>query len=334
MTNRLRRVFNPDWYHGKNKKKTFFEGWYYKLVTKDESQALAIIPGILEHPDPLKAKAFIICLEASTKISYFVEFPPDLFSAKNNKFDIAIGGNRFQSDKIDISINRKDIKLFADLSFRHLKPWPVSLLSPGIMGWYAWVPFMECFHGVLSMDHTINGTVIINGSEKDLDGGRGYIEKDWGTAFPEAWIWQQANHFSDDDISLTASIAIIPWIRKPFPGFIIGFLWEGRLFRFATYTGAKIVQLKLNENEVLWIVEDKKYILEMLTTPGSFLSLRAPTPNGMDRQIKESINSTIDVKLYQKIKTGETLIYQGKGRNAGLEMEGNIDRLLNMVQNV
>ena len=23
------------------------------------------------------------------------------------------------------------------------------------MGWYAWVPFMECYHGVLSLDHTI-----------------------------------------------------------------------------------------------------------------------------------------------------------------------------------
>ena len=28
----------------------------------------------------------------------------------------------------------------AKLSFKGGEPWPVSWFSPGIMGWYAWIP--------------------------------------------------------------------------------------------------------------------------------------------------------------------------------------------------
>ena len=38
--------FNHENYHGWFKKKTFFEGWYYKIVDKTEKYAFAIIPGI------------------------------------------------------------------------------------------------------------------------------------------------------------------------------------------------------------------------------------------------------------------------------------------------
>ena len=52
----------------------------------------------------------------------------------------------------------------------------------------------------------------------------------------------------------------------------------------------------------------------------------------MTRLIAESIDSQVEVRLYQKIKTGKTLVYQGIGKNGGLEVEGNIDRLLEMIQ--
>ena len=90
--------------------------------------------------------------------------------------------------------------------------------------------------------------------------------------------------------------------------------------------------MALESNEIHWVVEDKQHILEMHTQKGSSVSLRAPTPGGMTRQIAESIDSSVEVRLFKKIKTGKTLIYQGMGKNAGLEVEGNIDRLLKMVQ--
>ena len=76
---------------------------------------------------------------------------------------------------------------------------------------------MECYHGVLSFDHAIHGALAVNGREHDFGRGRGYIEKDWGQAFPAAWVWFQTNHFSEPGVCLTASVAIIPWVGRAFP---------------------------------------------------------------------------------------------------------------------
>ena len=29
---------------------------------------------------------------------------------------------------------------------------PASLLLPDVMGWFAWIPMMECRHGVVNLD--------------------------------------------------------------------------------------------------------------------------------------------------------------------------------------
>ena len=44
--NRLHAIWNPHVYHGWGKTKRYFEGWYYKIVSKDQNNAFAIIPGI------------------------------------------------------------------------------------------------------------------------------------------------------------------------------------------------------------------------------------------------------------------------------------------------
>ncbi len=44
-------------------------------------------------------------------------------------------------------------------------------LDPGIMGWYKYVPFMQCYHGVVSLNHELKGQLRINGSEHVFDDG-------------------------------------------------------------------------------------------------------------------------------------------------------------------
>ena len=121
------------------------------------------------------------------------------------------------------------------------------------MGWYAWVPKMECYHGVLGFDHQITGSLEFNGTELDFTNGRGYIEKDWGVAFPEGYVWMQSNHFNRPRVCLTASIAMIPWLGSAFRGFIVGLWIDRQLYRFATYTGAKTDLIEITDREVIWI---------------------------------------------------------------------------------
>jgi len=88
----------------------------------------------------------------------------------------------FEEHRYAVIDSRHQRNVRGSLCFSCINPWPVTLLSPGVMGWYAWVPFMECYHGVVSLDHTIEGIlhVDVDGTAVDFGGGRGYTEKDWG----------------------------------------------------------------------------------------------------------------------------------------------------------
>ena len=96
---------------------------------------------------------------------------------------------------------------------------------------------------------------MINDRSVDFSGGRGYIEKDWGMTFPRAYIWMQSNHFQRAGVSLTASVATIPWLTGWFRGFLVGLLVEGILYRFTTYLGSKINQLSVNDRFVTWSLQ-------------------------------------------------------------------------------
>jgi hypothetical protein len=186
---------------------------------------------------------------------------------------------------------------------------------------------MECYHGIVSLDHEIQGELVINGRQVGFSGGRGYTEKDWGKSFPAAWVWLQTNHFDEPGTSLTASVAIIPWLRRSFPGFIIGFWYRGVLYRLATYTGAWIEKLDISDKVICWIVRDKGYRLEIEAVRSEGGLLQAPTTVDMGRRIVETLGAEVSVALYEVGKSGEHLLFRGCGRHAGLEAAGDLVRL-------
>jgi len=326
----LRTIMNPAFYHGHGRKPPFFEGWYFKVVGASEEHRYAIIPGVSLGKDTHSQHAFIQVLDGRTGHATYHEYPTQEFWAAERSFDIRIGPNRFSANRIVLDLEGDGHTVRGELTFRGVTPWPVTLASPGIMGWYAWVPFMECYHGVVSLDHEVRGSLEVDGQDLDFSGGRGYIEKDWGPSFPSAWVWFQTNHFGLSGTSLTASIAIIPWIRTSFPGYIIGFWHGGRLYRFATYTGAKVAHLDIADERVVWAIQDGRHRLEVVATRAQGGLLHAPTTSDMSRRIAETLNATVDVKLSRLERGGSTTLFEGTGRHAGLEAVGDLDRLVSM----
>ena len=69
MFKRLQAFFNPEYFQGWGKTKSYFEGWYYKIVDKNASKAFAIIPG-LAIDDAGKRHAFIQILENILEILF------------------------------------------------------------------------------------------------------------------------------------------------------------------------------------------------------------------------------------------------------------------------
>ncbi len=325
MIDTLRRTLHPEGYHGTDRRAPYFEGWYFKIVDAAEHQRYAVIPGIsLAHGDG-GPHSFVQVLDGVTGDTLYVRYPVEAFSAAQRTLDVRVGPNRFTWKGMTLDLTDSRLPLRGSITFDDPKPWPVTLLSPGIMGWYAWVPFMECYHGVLSFDHSLEGRLETNSGANDFAGGRGYIEKDWGQAFPSGWVWLQTNHFTTPGTCLTGSIARIPWIGTVFSGFIIGLLWKGQLYRFATYTGARTVRLSIEANAVSWVIEDALYRLTLQAHQAELGSLRGPSTRDMGRAVPETLSATVDVEF--ATRTG-TVLFKETGRCGGMEVGGDTHELV------
>jgi len=320
MFNSLQALFHPDRYQGWGKTKRYFEGWYFKVVNADETKAFAFIPGIAMDENG-NQQAFVQIMDGKKRSAEYHKFGADEFQSTSDKFEIEIAQNFFSNDFLRLNLPTAS----GQLHFTNLVPWTNKWYSPGIMGPYSFVPFMECYHGILSMDHRIDGRLIIHGETIDFTGGRGYIEKDWGQSFPSAYYWMQTNHFTLPGISVKASVAKIPWMGSSFVGFIAGVWIQDRLIEFTTYNGSKLIKSYADKKEVKLIMENRKYRIDILAQREKVTQLASPILGFMDGRIEESMTSKIDVQLYDK--RSRNIILLDTGRNAGLEVAGNIKNI-------
>jgi tocopherol cyclase len=323
---RLRRIFHPEIFQGKYKTKTdYFEGWYFKIIDNAQDAPLAIIPGVSYQKDGRDNHAFIQIMDVKHGKVHYFRFPLSEFHADEKTFEVHIGDNYFSRTKLRLNIENEKGSFTGHLQFDKIVPFPQTLTNPGIMGPFTFIPHMECYHGIVNIHEEIQGCLTFNQVKYCYDGGYGYIEKDWGTSFPEAWIWLQSNHFPEKNISLMFSYAKIPWLGKSFMG-LISFLRIGeKLYRFGTYTRAKIDQLTTINGQLAITLSDKHHVLTIQVENGPGGKLRAPKNGLMAEEIRESISGIVHVSL--KTKGGE-ILYQGTGVQTGVEISDGMEKML------
>lgn len=327
MKKYIHTVLHPEAYHEGWLKPPFFEGWYFKVVDAARANAFAFIVGVFRQPEVDKSQAFIQVLEGNTGNVHIFDFPYSAFSFTAHDFEIQVADNRFTLQGIQVNLKNQDFSISGTLSFAKGTAWPVRWFAPGIMGPFGWLNFMECYHGLLSFDHQVKGNLMVNQNSLSFDGGRGYIEKDFGKAFPHAWIWLQTNHFQRKGTSLSASIAVIPFAGLRFKGVIIGLWHQGRLHAFTTYNGARVKSFEVEDNKASLLIKKGRWQLQFDAERVGGGVLKAPVPTGMDRRITESLNAWVRVRLWEK----DQLIFDDIGYRAGMEIVGDMHLLKNLV---
>ncbi len=327
---KLDTLIHPARYQGAGRRYPYFEGWYFKLVDASEQHRYAVIPGIYLGPTPDASHCFVQFMDGmSGDVSYF-RYPVDAFVAAEDRFEVCVGPNRFQAEALSLALEGPDRTVQGKLRFSERRRWPVTWLSPGAMGWYAWVPFMECYHGIVSMDHNIQGLLQVDGARVNMTGGRGYTEKDWGRRFPAAWVWFQSNHFDPERVSISASVALIPWLGRTFRGFIIGVWHAGTLHRFATYTGARIERLTVDEELVRLVVADGQRRMELEIDRDEPGQLYAPDIDDMSGRVGETMHATARLRLTSRDvqrSSSHAILYEGAARMGSLEVVGDMSLL-------
>lgn len=292
---------------GKKVKTGYFEGWYFKHQKGDT--VLALIPGQSVDENGEKHPFLQIIWNED---SYFIEFEEEDYLADKRQGRVMVGNNVFSRRGVRLNIRSKDVFIEGTIGYG-----PLSPIRYPIMGPFQLVPFMECSHEVISMVHFLQGRVRINGKVLDFNGGKGYIEGDKGRSFPTDYLWLQCNQFREA-AAVMVSIANIPFLGHSFQGCICVVHYQGKEYRFATYSGVKVVR----KRETAVVLKQGNYCLKVFIsnqrkTGDARFSHKLPAPDqgNMSRFIEEAHMLQGRFILYQK----ETLIFDLTSRHVSFE---------------
>lgn len=252
-----------------------FEGWYYKQRADD--YMLAFIPGRAD------SGAFVQVIDSDgARIFDMPDFRADGDTVRTGNCVFSPGG---------ISVHLPGIN--GELKFGETTP-----LHSDIMGPFAHLP-MQCRHGVVSMRHTVNGSVCVDGRTHLFKDGTGYAEKDSGRSFPKSYIWIQCNDFAVP-CSFMLSVAHIPFAGFSFTGCICSVIYNGEEYRLATYRGVKL--LSLDPSGIC--LRQGRLSLEVSVRPlAAGHTLQAPLKGLMSETVRESCDAYLKLRLSENGKT-------------------------------
>lgn len=290
------------YFHGLNKKTSYFEGWYFKHQKGDK--CIAFIPGM--NVDSKGNKLAFIQIVTNDS-SYFVHYLYSEFNVSCERLSIGIGNSTFSEDGIKVDIEDKDININGSIKYSD-----IVKLDSNIMGPFA--PFsskMQCNHGIISLRHRLSGEITINDEAYNFDGGVGYIEKDWGSSFPKTYSWIQCNDFKNRVCSIVASIADIPFMGRSFKGCICVVYYEGMEYKLCTYNGVKV----LKNNGTGMILKRGKYRLEIELNDENPQMILAPINGHLARSVHEHCGCTATFKFFIE----EKLEFNLKSSNCNFE---------------
>lgn len=265
-----------------------FEGYYYRH--QKDGKTIALIPGI----SGTGAFVQVITDHRSYNFAFADAFIGD---------EIHVGGCIFRQGGVHVDLPG----IRGDIKYSGLTP-----LKRDVMGPFRFFP-MECRHKIISMHHSLSGSLSVDGEIYDFGSGTGYIEGDSGRSFPRRYLWLMANDFSDSS-AVMLSLAEIPFLGMRFDGCICIFIFGGHEYRFATYLGVKV---KTDGSSI--ILSQGRLRLEVaVISTGESHPLSSPSAGMMTGIIKEHNNAEIMLRLYDHGKEICTL----HSRHAGFENSG------------
>ncbi|KAJ3152707.1 Cysteine protease atg4c [Irineochytrium annulatum] len=247
----------------------------------------------------------------------------------------------------------KPLRVKGDVEFLDVRPFPRSFYAPTIMGPFAFLPAMECYHGVVSMHHRTRGEIRVGDEAVDLNEGIGYLEKDHGYNFPKTNVFKKEEGscllISVADVPLMSDIGALAklvsmggsWGDAALRAFrITGFLVmlhheaTNTTHNMSLYAGGAVKLIRFRVEEVedghfvhLLALEftkgNMRLIVQIRRPLGSGVPLYGPAASSskMTLLVEESI---VDVQIKCCLEVGGKIVFDDVGFEAGLEVVGDI----------
>ncbi len=287
------------------KKKNYFEGWYQRITDEINNINYSFIFAITK--DETDPHSFIQVFDGVKNESKYYRFEAsDFYFSKNTIF---IKDNYLSLDSMYLKVDDLEISTL----FSESKKLNRYYRNHSAMSFLSKFP-LECFQEIIIMDGMYKGEITIDNNLLNIS-GKTYLEKTYGTSFPEKWIWIQGNHFNKD-VSLSFSFGIIPLFKRKIKGFVAIINYNNKEYRFATYNLSRIKIVSRTESQVEILIKKRRYKLMINAKLVKPVSLLGPSKNGvMNLEVFESINSLATLTFSK----GKKIIFDTMGRSVGFE---------------
>ena len=281
----------------------FFQGFYFKQVSKDHALALIAATG-----KDAQGKPFASIQAVLPDGTFTTAFPVEDARLSPKEPDIRFGINRLNTSGLILDLGGGGHSIRGALSFG-----PLSQPKGDIMGAFRFLPGMECRHRLISMAHEVRGKLVVDGYERDYDGATGYIEGDAGRSFPARYLWTQCFAADGAPRSVMLSVAEIPYAGRSFTGIVGSILLQGREIRLATYHGARVSEIGSGRVSI----RQGKLVFTASFDRRTCVSLQAPVEGGMTRAVHECLSGSARYILTDQGKT----MFDFSSDNASFEYE-------------
>lgn len=276
------KAFHTENYVGEHKK-NYFEGWYFRHGGEDP---FSFIVGVTHGSD---AHAFVQFIDRVRSRIY--RFPVGALLFEEKDMTVVVGENVFSLRGIDAELGEGEERVCCHVRYGEITPFQKSLFAPSVMGPFGYFP-MVCNHAVVSMRHSVKGEIERGGKRKEVD-AQGYIEKDFGSRFPENYFWL---HAANERASVMFAVA---WpLNLGLRGFLCLFTCGGRQYNLSLYTGARLEKCEVFPDRAEVKVRRGKTALSLYAQSDGGMPLAAPTAGAnMTRTVRENLSARCKIAL-------------------------------------
>jgi hypothetical protein len=189
------------------RKKKYFEGWFQKIYSHEHHVSFILIYGMATGHSADK-KGFIQLHIPNQEHTIYTFNESDVaFSSHEHR--VEFGENVFSENRI--YLHAADVQL--DLDITNLQP---KNIRRNTMGGYYFIPNLPCYHAVVNEVQEVSGEIHFNRGSYTIRGAKGYLEKNWGTSFPEEYLWMHAFDSHNSSNQLLFSLANVKWMGRTY----------------------------------------------------------------------------------------------------------------------
>jgi hypothetical protein len=280
--------YKPNSIRGNFERNKYFEGWFQKIYSKEHNASFILIYGYAtNNSDDTFGFSQVLIPNQTPEIIYF---PKNEVSCNIEQHIFRMGNNLLTTELIRIDIHGLRI----DLNLKNTQPFRSFKNS---MGYTYFIPHLPCYHSVLTKIQNVSGEIQHNGVRYNLNNEMGYLEKNWGTTFPESYFWVHAIDPNNPAISLLFSRAKIVWLGKTYIKHVGYLCFDGQQIELRELKNFSVCNSNIGPENRIIQIRSASAQLDLALEYGREVLFKGPKDGALSRVIRHQTDASIKVSL-------------------------------------